>query len=252
MKPSNSIEHALQRPDTWRGIGQASPTERPLHSVSTAYPRLDAALHLGGWPRAAITELFSRQQGIGELSLLLPCLAALTAERQPIFMINPPCLPYPPALLMAGVQLEQLYLIEARSERQQLWAFTEIMASGHASACLYWSAKPVRQYAALRKLQLAAQQGNCLGFMFRNAVELRQHSPAALRLSLNAEGEQLRVEIHKQRGGQAGQQVLLQRDSRLRSQQLLAVPRHFQQPVENLPLPKTPPQPQPGERRLWH
>lgn len=110
----------------------------------------------------------------------------------------------------------------------------------------------MRQYATLRKLQLAAQQGNCHGFLFRPQTDLCQHSPAALRIELSPRQQELHIHIHKQRGGQAGQQLSLYRSPLLRSQQLLAVPKNYTQPrAVEAPSPRVPTRPT-EEKRLWH
>lgn len=266
-----SFEKVLQRSDTWRGFHSQRQSGGEKYSLGTGYQALDKALHLGGWPKASLSELYTPQLGIGELSLVLPALASLSSASSPaslspealakagkqrdtraIFLINPPHLPYPPMLAMEGINLHQLFVLELKTEQQQLWACTQIMASGHCSACLFWARQPMRQYPVLRKLQLAAQQGNCHGFLFRPCTDLRQHSPASLRLELKPGQQELHLHIHKQRGGQAGQQLSLQRSPLLRSQELLAVPKYYPQPSKAKPFSRPLPTLPAEEKRLWH
>ena len=57
-------------------------THRPpprTDGLATGFPSLDRELPDGGWPRGALTELLCDHTGIGELALMLPALARLTA-----------------------------------------------------------------------------------------------------------------------------------------------------------------------------
>jgi hypothetical protein len=60
----------------------------------------------------------------------------------------------------------------------------------------------------LRRLQLAAETGQALGFLYRPSSALRNSSPAAVRLSLQAAAAGLRIELIKARGGHQGASVL--------------------------------------------
>jgi hypothetical protein len=63
---------------------------------------------------------------------------------------------------------------------------------------------------ALRRLQLAAEAGNAMGFLFRPRRMAERPSPAALRLQLLPEaGGDLSVTILKRRGGWASAPVHL-------------------------------------------
>ena len=64
---------ALERGDIRRGDAFAV---APAPTLASGFPRLDAELPGGGWPRGALTELLAEHEGIGELGLLLPALAA--------------------------------------------------------------------------------------------------------------------------------------------------------------------------------
>ena len=74
MNPS--LAQILERPDIRFGDAFAA-TSMP--TLATGFTQLDAELPGGGWPRGQLTELLPEQTGIGELGLLLPSLATLTA-----------------------------------------------------------------------------------------------------------------------------------------------------------------------------
>src|SRR5690606_29583911 len=85
-------------------------------------------------------------------------------------------------------------------------------------AVLLWPSAPLR-YAELRKLQVAAASQQALAFLLRDPRAAAQTSPAALRLQVRAQaGNQLSVQILKQRGAHGGQEVLLSRPAILSAQ----------------------------------
>jgi len=55
----------------------------------------------------------------------------------------------------------------------------------------------------MRRLKLAAEEGQSPGFLFRPASHRGESSPAALRLALTARDIGLDIEILKSRGGPA-------------------------------------------------
>ncbi|MDB6061637.1 MAG: cell division inhibitor SulA [Verrucomicrobiaceae bacterium] len=201
MNPS--LQRLLQRPDLWR-----SRDYRSSGGIATGFRELDRALY-GGWPRAALTELLLDRPGIGELELLLPALSALSREQLSQVWINPPFVPYAPALARAGIGPESLLIVRTEP-KQQLWACEQALRCAAVGAVLYWPSQPLR-YAELRKLQVAAGAQQSFAFLFRGTGNAAHTSPAALRLQLGVADRQLSVQILKQRGGIAGQQVQLPR-----------------------------------------
>ena len=77
------LNDLLLRQDTWRGHNRSI----RKHVVSTGNDHLDRFL-LGGWPVSALTELSTRQHGIGELSLLLPVLKRYAHKEQLLSLIH--------------------------------------------------------------------------------------------------------------------------------------------------------------------
>ncbi|WP_237066153.1 translesion DNA synthesis-associated protein ImuA [Microbulbifer guangxiensis] len=206
------LSQVLRRPDIWQA---ANEQQRTRHGIASGYPGLDALLTGHGWPRGATTELLVDQSGIGELSLLLPALADMTQREQMVVLINPPFIPYAPALAAAGVRLEKLLILHPRGQRDQLWAMEQTLQSGCCGALLSWQAGPPPADKDLRRLQVAARDGNAVHFHFRPSSSAASPSPAALRLQLASDGEQLVLQLHKQLGGSAGQRLHLARNSDL-------------------------------------
>ncbi len=177
-----ALSEVLQHPAIWRGnsVGQVA-----LPSVPTGFPRLDAELPGCGWPRGALTEIAFEREGIGELSLLLPALAALSRGDLWVALIAPPHLPYAPALARAGVDLARVLVVRAAGTEQTLWAAEQALRSGSCAAVLAWPGAVNER--GLRKLQLAAEAGKAWGVYFLTASAAPSVSPAVLRLRL-AEG----------------------------------------------------------------
>lgn len=196
---NDSLDALLRHPALWRGGRMA---DVPA-TVPTGFRRLDARLPGGGWPLATVVELLLPSAGIGELRLLLPALRVLSVARPEaprwIAWLAPPHLPYAPALADAGLDPAHMLIVQPRAGLDRLWAMEQALRSGACAAVLGWvdaAGDPV-----LRRLKLAAGEGQSLGFLFRPAGHRYESSPAALRLLLTARGDGLDVEILKSRGG---------------------------------------------------
>ncbi len=189
-----TLDHLLDAHRVWRGQSAvASPSRQ-----STGHAALDAALPGGGWPESALSEILVAATGIGELRLLWPTLARLTILGERVVLVAPPHLPYPQAWLAAGVDLRHLSIVQAAG-RDALWAAEQCLRSGSCGAVLCWPHQADDR--ALRRLQVAAETGQTLGFAYRPLREAVNPSPAALRLAVDAQPAQLRV--LKCRGGLA-------------------------------------------------
>ncbi len=185
----------------WRGRDIA-----PVIARSSGFPALDRLLPGHGWPVGALTELITACEGIGELSLPLPALRALCEQDYPVAFISPPHIPYAPALKRAGLPLSRLLWVEASSDSDARWAAEQILREGGAGAILLWS--DTQEGRALRRLQLAAETGQALAFVYRSIACRTQASTAAVRLVLESCATGLAIEVIKARGGRTGSVVL--------------------------------------------
>lgn len=187
-----TLDHLLDSRRLWRGQSIASPSA----THPTGHAVLDKALPGGGWPDAALSEILIAASGLGELRLLWPTLARLTAAAERVVLVDPPHIPYPHAWLAAGVDLRHLSIVQAHG-RDALWATEQCLRSGCCGAVLCWPKQADDR--ALRRLQIAAESGQTLAFAYRPLDEATNPSPAALRLTVEA-GQ---VRILKCRGGLA-------------------------------------------------
>ena len=194
----------LDRADIWRGdaLGRAS-----ARGVPSGFPRLDAELPGGGWPVGALTEILPAHEGIGELRLLGPALAALSRQGLRLAWVAPPHLPYAPALAAAGIDVAKLLIVRRASEKEALWAAEQALRSNACGAVLAWPHGA--KYAELRRLQLAAEGGRAGAFLFRSPETTGEPSPAALRVALGISEGGLAVHLLKRRGAPLASPVLL-------------------------------------------
>jgi len=195
-----ALDQLLEARTVWRG-GASSVVERG--GSPTGHAALDARLPQGGWPSNALVEVLIPADGVGELALVFPTLARLTQTGQRVVLIAPPYRVHAPGWAYAGVSLAQLQVVQA-SARDALWAAEQCLRSAACGAVLCWPHQADDR--ALRRLQVAAETGQCLGFAFRDAKHVRNPSPAALRVELEANSRQVRV--LKCRGGLAPAQPI--------------------------------------------
>jgi cell division inhibitor SulA/protein ImuA len=193
-----ALEEILQRHPVWRG---AAPGRAPGYSsgaVSSGYAELDGQLPGGGWPTGALTELLGLQEGIGELQLVLPALAALSSAGKRVIWLAPPHLPYAPALAAAGVDLANLVVLRAPGRRDALWAAEQALRAGACHALLAWFRHA--RFEELRRLSVAAEASRAFVALFRPREAAQESSPASLRLALEPHEGALQVHILKRRG----------------------------------------------------
>jgi hypothetical protein len=207
LGPPMQIEQLLaQRTDLWRGRGlpAAAPEGQP-----TGFAALDAALPWRGWPRDSLSEILTAQQGAG-LALALPMLIALSRQPRWLLLVNPPFIPYAPALAARGLDLTRLALVQAGAE--SAWAMEQGLRSGACAAVLAWPDAKSGSWSVdtvLRRLQLAADAGHALAILLRDPGVAKQPSPAALRMAVQSSDLGLSVTLLKQRGGRPGSQIQL-------------------------------------------
>lgn len=182
-----------QRNDVWRGRR----SDASLPAVTTGYPELDRWLPTHGWPLGGLCEILHEADGTGELSLLLPAMARMGTPQRPIIWVSPPHQPHTPALRQQRIALDTLRVIQG-DPAQALWVAEQCLRAGCCSAVLAWLGQVSGN--ALRRLQLATETGRCHGFVFRDARQSAQASPAPLRLSVRRHGDRLQVRFDKCRG----------------------------------------------------
>lgn len=193
-------------PGVWRG----GELEQAIHAVlPTGHAALDRELPGGGWPSGTLSEVLHDGEGIGEMGFLSGALARAAAAGRMVAWVNPPHLPYAPALAQAGLALERCLVVRPAHREDALWAAEQALRSGACGAVLFWlgalhGARGRRpggeEYAWLRRLQMAAESGRAMAVFFRPGAAERLSTPAHLRVVLSRDGGALKLRIPKRRG----------------------------------------------------
>lgn len=189
-----ALADVLARGDVWRGDTLAA---LPETTIPSGHAELDAELPGGGWPRGNLTELLVDQGGVGEMSLLLPALAHLSAAGGWLALVAPPWQAHAPAWQAAGIALERLVVV--RAGQQVGWCVEQLLACGGFAGVLAWPEAGI-DARALRRLQVAAEGRPVFACLWRPTVAFRVPSPAPLRVALVAGERGLSVRIVKRRG----------------------------------------------------
>ncbi|MFT5259945.1 MAG: hypothetical protein ACI9J2_001282 [Saprospiraceae bacterium] len=209
-----TIETLLrQNPQLWRGKSRIEHASPQAQFLGTGYKSLDKVLPGGGWPQGSVIEVVVSSWGQGELSILLPLMAILSQNQQPIVFIAPPYMPYAPAMQAAKVDLQHLWVIEKGIEaKDEAWAAEKILATAQGALVLVFAQLTAKQ---IRRLQVAASLGLSLGVLVRCGKAVQ--TPVSLRLGLTYQDKGLQVDILKARqlpkdpsevAGQAGPLLL--------------------------------------------
>jgi cell division inhibitor SulA len=170
-------------------------------TISTGFNALDQALPDHGWEQGAMTEILSNEQGIGELSLLMPALRRVSQSGKGIVLVTPPFIPFPQAWAAQGINLQQLVMVRAR-EQDQLWAMEQAARAGSCGMIIGWAANQrglVLNYQALRRLHVAAAAGGSTLILYRPLRAADEASPAPTRVTVCAHGGYLQVRVIKRR-----------------------------------------------------
>jgi hypothetical protein len=194
-----SLQQLIREGKLWRGQDSGRSPDSDASGVASGYPPLDRALPFGGWPRGALSEILHAEPGQGELQMLLPALSGLSSAGRYIVFIDPPWVPYAPALAMAGIRLPFFINISRLDDSERHWALEQTLRAGQCGAVLAWPRRELDD-KTLRRLQLAAEAGDSCAFLLRHPRFRAQHSPAALRLQLHPGEPTSQVEIIKCRG----------------------------------------------------
>jgi protein ImuA len=200
----DALNGLLEKTGLWRA---SSINADHIQHCSTGFTSLDKELPGTGWPADGVTEFLHDRAGIGELRLLAPALARMTHEQNRwVLFVNPPYIPYPPALAQAGIDLTRVIVSQPRAPKDYLWVLEKALASQSCSAVIAWPSRIHEKQ--IRRLQLASKDGYSWGILFRSEESSKNASPAELRLrlrplpgnSLGKDNSSIAVKILKRRG----------------------------------------------------
>jgi protein ImuA len=179
--------------------------------VSSGVAELDALLPRGGFKSGTITEWLSPHRGCGASTQTL-CLAAQSVRAgQVLAIVDFAGDFYPPSAAALGVDLRKTVVIRPSSKTDGFWALEQLLRSPTIGAV--WSnldrignrhsksssgQSPSRAAMSsnnattdnqlFRRLQLAAESGECVSFLMRPMSARHEPSWADLRLSVEPPG----------------------------------------------------------------
>lgn len=198
-------------PSLWR----ASQLARGRTScIDTGHPALSHQLPGGGWPKGVLVDLLVQQPGVGEMRLLAPALKAVADRR--VVLLQPPHVPQALSLAALGIPPASAIWLRADRTADALWAAEQVLRSGSCGALLFWpgqsSSSSRQQHVrtdSLRRLHLAAQQGETLFFIMRPLGSEVDASPAPLRLSVRPAPGGINIGFVKRQGPQRDEPLFL-------------------------------------------
>jgi protein ImuA len=199
-------------PSLWRASQLARGGSR---CIDTGHMALSNQLPGGGWPLGTLVDLLLQQPGIGEMRLIAPALRKVAKRK--IVLLQPPHAPQAIALAALGIPPDAVLWLRSEKTGDALWAAKQVLRSGSCGALLFWPGnttahsarqQPVRA-ESLRRLHLAAQQGETLFFNFRPLSAAQDASPAPLRLSLQPAPGGLDIGFVKRQGPQRDETLFL-------------------------------------------
>lgn len=203
------LDHTL-----WRATDL--PADDTTAVLDSGFAALNAELPGAGWPQGQLIELLVDTPGLGELSLLTPALATMSAARRACVWVlpvqdskraaqgtAPAALPYAPALQAAGIDPAYCMFVQPAAARESWWALEQALRAGHLGAVIGWlpdTSAGEADFRALRRLHLLAAQHRALTVVLRSTRHVNAPSPAALRLQLAQQDGRLQVQVLKRRG----------------------------------------------------
>ncbi|NMP31342.1 translesion DNA synthesis-associated protein ImuA [Thalassotalea sp. M1531] len=185
------IEQLKTKALIWQGYQAEQITE----SCSSSYPVLDCKLN-GGFPKQGVIEIRSKN-GIGELRLILPYLQQRGSEGLVIF-IAPPSVISAESLSLSGLNLEEVWVLDA-SDEESLWCAEQCLKSGCCTSVVLWH--QCFEIHHIRRLTLACEQGAASLIIFRANDSHALSLPVRLTLTLVAHPYGLQAQIDRRRAG---------------------------------------------------
>ena len=102
------------------------------------------------------------------MNLLLPAMKHLNRQNRWQVFIAPPYIPYAPMLLSKGIDIKKILLIHPKNKEELLWTTEQTLRSTTCSTVFSWFDSKQYRYSELKRLQLAAAEGDMLSILFRD------------------------------------------------------------------------------------
>ncbi len=137
-------------------------------TISTGFPQLDALLPQQGLRRGWLVEWLTEPGSGGSLLALQVAHHCLASCSHPVLVVIDPQQVFdPPAAVSWGIPVEQLLIVQPRSESETWWVWEEVLRSPVFPVA--WGFLPHLPIRRHRRLQLACETGNGWGMLLRSA-----------------------------------------------------------------------------------
>jgi protein ImuA len=213
--PDEHSETALSRGEIVarlrRQIARWEETRRPADQgvISSGCGALDRLLPQAGFCRGTLVEWLSAGAGGGAQTLAIAAAREACGAGGALVVLDRQREFYPPAAGRTGIELDRLIVVHAANAADEAWILDQALRCPGVAAVLAWPEKPSDR--ALRRWQLAAEEGGTLGLVLRAAASRQEPSWADVRLlvePLPAPGagatRRLRIQLLHCRGGTGG------------------------------------------------
>nr|WP_086941010.1 translesion DNA synthesis-associated protein ImuA [Thaumasiovibrio occultus] len=189
----NELINLLERKHLiWRGCANDESTD----CLSSGFALFDEKTN-GGFPRQGVIEV-SSEWGIGELRLLYSVLKEKVASRL-LVLIQPPGYVNAAYFQRQGIALDKVLVISPSAPNDALWAAEQCLKSGACGAVLLWQEE--YEIHQIKRLQMAAETGDSLQWLFHLPQPQRISLPVTLSLALTPDENGTGVEVVKRKGG---------------------------------------------------
>jgi hypothetical protein len=136
--------------------------------------QLDAMLPMHGFAHGSIIEWISSTSGDGALTLAMKAAKAAMDNGQHLIVIDQAKSFYPPAAAALGIALERMIVLHPSNQADAMWCLDQALRSPATAAVIAWQDNISDTNA--RRLQLAAEQGNSLGFLLRDSRRMKSQA----------------------------------------------------------------------------
>lgn len=192
-----------------RGLENSTFLDRLQSFIPSYIQELDTFLPSGGLPQGGLIEVLS-DEAIGAFSLCLCLARKQIAAKAAWAVVDPAASFYPPAAAAMGLDCAKLVLVRP-APRQSAWALNQLLRCPDLGASFLDAHALGRTLDNMtyRRLQLAAERGQGLGFILRPREAARRPCWAALRLQVEPLREQnaSRLTLLHTRGANSGARI---------------------------------------------
>lgn len=161
--------------------------------IPSGISALDEMLPEGGWKKGSVTEIFADMNDDSAMNLILPTFVNLSQEEKWLGWVAPPKFLRRSKIENSGVSPSRVLLVHPRATASGLWAVEEALRAGTFSAVMIWMTGG--DASDIERLQNAAEEGECLVFVFRDKRYAQHSYRASTSLLLTKHQQRVQIEV---------------------------------------------------------